>query len=149
VPVNGISGTIPDSIWLGDRVDLRTLLITSQLALSLTSLLVYQTTLSVGWQCLFAFLMGACGIGFFLPNVNSAVQRSVRPEQVGRAQGLGIGCVFGAPAFSGLLFGALVDQLGWRQAALWQITLLPLLAVVALAFVRTSQFTKGDTVHDH
>jgi MFS family permease len=128
--------------WLGDRVNLRTLLITSQLALSLTSLLVYQTTLSVGWQCLFAFLMGACGIGFFLPNVNSAVQKSVRPEQVGRAQGLGISCVFGAAAFSGLLFGALVDQLGWRQAALWQITLLPLFAVVALAFVRTSQFSK-------
>ena len=139
--------------WLSDRVNQRTVLIVSYLALAATSVAVYQTHLAVGWQCVLAFLMGALGLGFIWSNTNSALQRSVRPEKVGRASGLFITTYYTAAAVSGLLFAALVDWLGWSQAGLWQITLLSVVGVVAVAFVRTPQLITGivrrDSDHAH
>jgi MFS family permease len=141
VGFGGLAGILGG--WIGDRVDQRNLLIGSLVAMSITSLLIFQVQASLGWQLVFAFLMGAFGTGVLFPNANSAIQRAVRPNQVGRAAGLFVTCYYGPAAFSGLLFGALVAGLGWRQAGLWQMTLLPLVAVVALAFVRTSQFNNA------
>ncbi|MEV6324107.1 MFS transporter [Nocardia sp. NPDC051787] len=129
--------------WLGDRVDQRKLLIGSHLALSLIGILIYQVQGTLGWQCVFAFLMGVFGTGFMFPNSNSAIQRAVRPNQVGRAAGLFVTSYYGTAAFSGLLFAALVASFGWRQAGLWQVTVLPLVAVLALVFVRTAQFNNA------
>lgn len=129
--------------WLGDRVNQRTILMASYLALAVTGVAMYQTHLTPGWQCALAFLMGAFGIGSVYPNLNSAMQRSARPEQVGRATGLFISSYYVASAFSGLLFAALADSFGWRQAGLWQITLLSLVGVAALAFVQPSRFVNA------
>ncbi|MEU7656945.1 MFS transporter [Streptomyces lincolnensis] len=127
--------------WLGDRVNQRTLLAVSLLAVSAISLCIYTTQAGVGVQCVYAFLMGAFGLGFIYPNTNSAIQRAVRPEQIGRASGLFVSSYYGPAAFSGLLFAALVDSFGWGRAGLLQVTVLPLVAVAALVFVRTSQFS--------
>ncbi|MFI1030038.1 MFS transporter [Streptomyces sp. NPDC020951] len=129
--------------WLGDRFNQRTLLILSLLAVSAISVCIYQTHASVTVQCLFAFLMGAFGLGFIYPNTNSAMQRAVRPEQIGRASGLFVTGYYGPAAFSGLLFAALVESFGWSRAGLLQVTVLPLLGVVALTFVRTSRFNNA------
>lgn len=126
--------------WLGDRVDQRNLLIVTYLALAATSLLVYQTHSTPGWQYFYAFLMGAFGVGSLYPNTSSAMQRAVRPDRVGSAAGLFISSYYISAAFSGLLFATLVDGLGWSQAGLWQVTLLSLLAVGSLALVRGSRF---------
>ena len=141
VGLGGMTGLVGG--WLGDRVNQRNLLIASQIAVSATGLLVYQTTVGLGWQCVFAFLMGAFGTGVLFPNSNSAIQRAVRPEQVGRGAGLFVSCYYGTAAFSGLLFAALVGVVGWRGAGLWQVTVLPLLSVIALAFVRPSRFNNA------
>jgi MFS family permease len=141
VGFGGVAGLLGG--WLGDRVDQRNLLIGSQLALSVTGVLIYQVQGTLGWQCLFAFLAGVFGTGFVFPNSNSAMQRAVRPDQVGRAAGLFVSCYYVTAAVSGLLFAALVAEFGWRQAGLWQVTVLPLVAVVALLFVRTSQFSNA------
>ncbi|MFJ4974564.1 MFS transporter [Streptomyces coeruleorubidus] len=125
--------------WLGDRVNQRSLLIVTYLAVSATSLLVYQTQVTVGWQCLFAAAMGFFAVGSLYTNHNSAMQRAVRPNQVGRASGLFISSYYISSAFSGLLFAALVNRFGWSQAGMWQVTLLPLVAVVALVFVRPAR----------
>lgn len=129
--------------WLGDRFNQRNLLILSLLAVSAISVCIYQTHASVAVQCVFAFLMGAFGLGFIYPNTNSAMQRAVRPEQIGRASGLFVTSYYGPAAFSGLLFAALVDSFGWSQAGLLQVTVLPLLGVAALTFVRTSRFNNA------
>ncbi|MFF3849490.1 MFS transporter [Streptomyces sp. NPDC002328] len=129
--------------WLGDRVDQRALLILSLLAVSAISVCIYETRASVGVQCVFAFLMGAFGLGFLYPNTNSAMQRAVRPGQIGRASGLFVTSYYGTAAFSGLLFAALVDSFGWSRAGLLQVTVLPLAGVTALCFVRTSLFNNA------
>lgn len=130
--------------WLGDRVNQRNLLILSMLAVSAISVCVYETQAGVGVQCVFAFLMGAFGLGFIYPNSNSAMQRAVRPSQIGRASGLFVTGYYGPAAFSGLLFAALVDSFGWTRAGVLQVTLLPLVGVAALAFVRPSLFNNAD-----
>ncbi|MFF7870746.1 MFS transporter [Streptomyces qaidamensis] len=129
--------------WLGDRVNQRNLLIISLLAVSVISVCIYETRATVGVQCVFAFLMGAFGLGFIYPNTNSAIQRAVRPAQIGRASGLFVTGYYGPAAFSGLLFAALVDSFGWSRAGMLQVTVLPLLGVVALAFVRPAQFNNA------
>lgn len=129
--------------WLGDRVNQRKLLILGLLAVSAVGVCIYETQAGVSVQCVFAFLMGAFGLGFLYPNTNSAMQRAVRPEQIGRASGLFVASYYGTAAFSGLLFAALVDSFGWRSAGLLQVTLLPLAGVAALAFVRTAQFNNA------
>ncbi|MFF6806941.1 MFS transporter [Streptomyces sp. NPDC012616] len=129
--------------WLGDRINQRDLLIASLLAVSVIAACIYETHAGVGPQCVFAFLMGAFGLGFIYPNSNSAMQRAVRPEQIGRASGLFVTSYYGTAAFSGLLFAALVDSFGWSGAGLLQVTLLPLVGVAALAFVRPAQFNNA------
>ncbi|MGW1024908.1 MFS transporter [Streptomyces sp. NPDC002577] len=129
--------------WLGDRVNQRNLLILSLLAVSAIGVCIYETHAGVGVQCVFAFLMGAFGLGFIYPNTNSAIQRAVRPEQIGRASGLFVTSYYGTAAFSGLLFAALVDSFGWSRAGLLQVTLLPLVGVAALTFVRPARFNNA------
>ncbi|MGX5210494.1 MFS transporter [Streptomyces violaceus] len=129
--------------WLGDRVNQRNLLILSLLAVSVISTCIYETRAAVGPQCVFAFLMGAFGLGFVYPNTNSAMQRAVRPSQIGRASGLFVSSYYGPAAFSGLLFAALVETFDWSRAGLLQVTLLPLAAVAALAFVRPARFNNA------
>lgn len=129
--------------WLGDRVNQRNLLIVSMLAVSAISVCIYQTQAGVGMQCVLAFLMGAFGLGFIYPNTNSAIQRAVRPEQIGRASGLFVTSYYGTAAFSGLFFAALVDSFGWSRAGLLQVTVLPLVGVLALTFVRPAQFNNA------
>ncbi|KDN79512.1 MFS transporter [Streptomyces olindensis] len=129
--------------WLGDRVNQRSLLAVSLLAVSAISVCVYETQVGAGVQCVFAFLMGAFGLGFVYPNTNSAMQRAVRPSQIGRASGLFVTSYYGPAAFSGLLFAALVDSFGWSGAGLLQVTLLPLVGVAALLFVRPADFNNA------
>jgi MFS family permease len=129
--------------WLGDRFNQRNLLILSMLAVSAISVCIYETQAGIGMQCVFAFLMGAFGLGFVYPNTNSAIQRAVRPAQIGRASGLFVTSYYGPAAFSGLLFAALVDSFGWDRAGLLQVTVLPLAGALALAFVRPSKFNNA------
>ncbi|MFE4668794.1 MFS transporter [Streptomyces sp. NPDC056716] len=126
--------------WLGDRVDQRKVLIFAYAALSVTSLFVYQTEVTPGWQCLFAFFMGVFGLGTLYTNHNSAIQRAVRPDQVGRSTGLFVTSFYLCAAFSGLLFASLVEASGWGAAGLWQVTLLPLVAICVVACVRRAGF---------
>jgi MFS family permease len=129
--------------WLGDRFNQRNLLILSMLAVSVISVCIYETHAGVGMQCVFAFFMGAFGLGFIYPNTNSAIQRAVRPAQIGRASGLFVTSYYGPAAFSGLLFAALVDSFGWDTAGLLQVTVLPLVGALALTFVRPSKFNNA------
>ena len=71
------------------------------------------------------------------------MQRAVRPHQVGRAAGLFVTSYYGVAAFSGLVLGGLANAIGWRQAGFWQITVLPLIGIAALLFVRTDEFNNA------
>jgi MFS-type transporter involved in bile tolerance (Atg22 family) len=69
-------------------------------------------------------------------NTLALLQRSVRPDKVGRATGLFTSLHFLGGGFSGFLFGALVDKFGWANAGLLQETMVPILAILLLLAVR-------------
>lgn len=121
--------------WLADRVDQRMLMAVGFVGSALTALLAYQFVTDPGGQYVLAFLMGVFASGILFTNASTVLQRSVRPEHVGRGTGIFILTYYVAAAVSGLLFARLVAGLGWAGAGLVQLTLLPIVGLVALALV--------------
>lgn len=147
VGLGGLAGLFGG--WIGDRINQRILLIVSLIVMAVIGVLIYQVQASFAWQCVFACLMGVFGTGVFFPNTNSAIQRAVRPHQVGRAAGLFVTCYYGSAAFSGLLFAALVPMLGWQGAGLLQVTVLPLVAAAIMLIVQPSLFNNAARAATH
>jgi MFS family permease len=147
VGLGGLAGLFGG--WIGDRLNQRILLIVSLIVMAVIGVLIYQVQASFAWQCVFACLMGVFGTGVFFPNTNSAIQRAVRPHQVGRAAGLFVTCYYGSAAFSGLLFAALVPKLGWQGAGLLQVTVLPLVAAAIMLIVQPSLFNNAARAATH
>jgi len=125
--------------WLADRVDQRILMAVGFVGTSLTALLAYQVAGGVTAQYALAFLMGTFASGVLFTNCATVLQRSVRPEHVGRGAGLFTLTYYVAAAFSGLIFARLVAGMGWSGAGLVQLTLLPVLGLAALALVDPSR----------
>ena len=121
--------------WLADRYDQRLLLAVGFVGSALTALAAYRFAEGPGTHYVLAFLMGVFASGFLFTNCTTAMQRAVRPEQVGRGAGLFMLTYYVAAAFSGLLFARLVGSIGWDGAGLVQLTLLPLVGIAALALV--------------
>ena len=125
--------------WLADRYDQRVLLAVGFVGAGLTALLAYQWVADPAGQYVLAFLMGTFASGFLFTNCTTVLQRSVRPEHVGRGAGMFMLTYYVAAAVSGLLFARLVAGLGWSGAGLVQLTLLPILGLAALLIVDTSR----------
>jgi MFS family permease len=121
--------------WLADRMDQRTLMAVGFAGTSVTALLAYQVAGGPAAQYVLAFLMGTFASGVLFTNCTTVLQRSVRPEHVGRGAGLFTLTYYVAAALSGLLFARLVAGLGWAGAGLVQLTLLPLIGLAALMIV--------------
>jgi MFS family permease len=121
--------------WLADRVDQRLLMAVGFVGTSVTALFAYRFADGAAAQYVLAFLMGTFASGVLFTNCATVLQRSVRPEHVGRGAGLFTLTYYVAAAFSGLLFARLVAGMGWDGAGLVQLTVLPLVGLVALALV--------------
>jgi MFS family permease len=118
--------------WLGDRFDPRKTLLVTYAGIAISAWLVFNGSNSPLWHYFTAFALAAFVAGSMFTNVNSTMQRSVRPEHVGRAAGLYVTTYYLAAAVSGYVFAELVELLGWTQAALWQLTIVPALALIPL-----------------
>jgi MFS family permease len=121
--------------WLADRVDQRILLAVGFVGTALSTLLAYSMATGAAAQYVLAFLIGTFASGVLFTNCTTVLQRSVRPEHVGRGAGLFILTYYVAAAVSGLIFARLVAGVGWQGAGLVQLTLLPLLGLAALVLV--------------
>jgi MFS family permease len=121
--------------WLADRVDQRLLLAVGFVGTAASTLLSYSVATGAAAQYVLAFLIGTFASGVLFTNCTTVLQRSVRPEHVGRGAGLFILTYYVAAAVSGLIFARLVAGIGWQGAGLVQLTLLPLLGIAALALV--------------
>jgi MFS family permease len=121
--------------WLADRVDQRILLAVGFVGTAVSTLLAYTVATGAAAQYVLAFLIGTFASGVLFTNCTTVLQRSVRPEHVGRGAGLFILTYYVAAAVSGLIFARLVAGIGWQGAGLVQLTLLPLLGLAALMLV--------------
>jgi MFS family permease len=125
--------------WLGDRMSQPRLLAFALAATAVSTYFMYQVATTPSAQYVLSFLVGTFGSGFLFTNCATAMQRAVRPEHVGRGAGLFILFYYVAAAFSGLLFARLVGLLGWDGAGLWQLTILPIVGIAAVALLQTSK----------
>jgi MFS family permease len=129
--------------WLGDRYNQRSVLLVTYVGVAVSGWLVFHGPPTPVAQCVLAFLMGTATAGSMFTNVNSTMQRSVRATHVGRAAGLFVATYYTAAAVSGFLFAELVGALGWQQAAMWQLTVLPALTLVPLWFLDSTKIISG------
>jgi MFS family permease len=135
--------------YLGDKLNQKWVLIVALLAGCVVGYLIFNGPTSTGAQFLLSFCEGAIGSGFCFVNVYSAMQRAVRPHMIGRASGLFVSCLYIPSSVAGYLFAKLVQELNWGAAGLIQLTLLPLIAVAAMAFVNTRRFSNATLLPGH
>jgi MFS family permease len=125
--------------WLGDRFQQRWVTAVAFALLAVVGYSMYNIATSGPWQSFLSFMTGALGSGFVFVNLLSLLQRSVRPHMVGRASGIFLTSLFGAGSTAGYLMGALVDALGWSGAALIELTLFPVIGIIAMVLVDPKQ----------
>jgi MFS family permease len=135
--------------WLGDKVNQKWLLIVALLAGCVVGYLIFNGPTSPAGQNILSFCEGAIGSGFCFVNVYSAMQRSVRPAMIGRASGIFVTCLYVPSSLAGYLFAELKNGLDWGGAGLVQLTLLPLIGVVAMLFVDPRRFSNATVLPGH
>jgi MFS family permease len=135
--------------WLGDRVNQRNLMIAALLAGAVVGYLLFNGPTTLGPQVVLSFAEGAIASGFLFVNIYSSMQRAVRPTMVGRASGLYVASFYIPAALAGYLFSALVAGTGWGGAALWQLSVLPIVGVVVLLFVDVRRFSNARVPAHH
>jgi MFS family permease len=125
--------------WCGDRFPQRWVTAIAFGLLAAVGYAMYNWSTSLQSQSILSFLTGALASGFVFVNLLSLLQRSVRPHLVGCASGIFLTSLFGAASTAGYLLGVLVGAFGWGGAALVELTLLPIIGIIAMALVDPRQ----------
>lgn len=125
--------------WCGDRFPQRWVIAVAFACLAAVGYSMYNIATGVGAQSLLTFLTGFFGSAFVFVNLLSLLQRSVRPEMVGRASGIFLTSLFGAGSVAGYLMGWLVQNFGWGGAALIELTLFPVIGIIAMVLIDPKQ----------
>jgi MFS family permease len=125
--------------WFGDRFPQRWVTAIAFGLLAAVGYAMYNWSTSLQSQSILSFLTGALASGFVFVNLLSLLQRSVRPQLVGCASGIFLTALFGAGSTAGYLLAVLVGAFGWGGAALIELTLFPLVGIIAMALVDPRQ----------
>jgi len=125
--------------WFGDRFPQRWVIAVAFACLAAVGYSMYNGATLMSTQSLLCFLTGAFGSGFVFVNLLSLLQRSVRPQMVGRASGIFLTSLFGSASTAGYLMGWLVTKLGWGGAAVVELTLFPVIGIIAMALIKPNQ----------
>ena len=121
--------------WFNDRYNPKVVLIVTYAGVAVAALLVFNGADTPAWHYTFAFVFAVFASGSLHSNVNSTLQRSVRPDKVGRAGGLFISSYYATAAVSGFVMAKLVGEVGWTTAAFVQYTMVPVIAVGVLCLI--------------
>jgi MFS family permease len=125
--------------WFGDRFPQHWVIAIAFALLAIVGFSMYNVSTSLQTQSFLSFMTGAIGSGFVFVNLLSMLQRSVQPQMVGRASGIFLTTLFGAASTAGYLMGWLVGIFGWGTAALIELTLFPVIGIVAMLMVNPKQ----------
>ena len=123
--------------YVADRYSQRWIAIIATFVMLVTSYLLFNVARSAPAQDALALLFGAAGSGVVFVNTYSLIQRCVRPQSIGRASGVMVTCLYLPASLAGFLFAVLRNHLGWGDAALLQLCLVPLVAIVGMLFLDT------------
>ncbi len=125
--------------WIGDRLSQRWAVVASWIGSIVCGYLIFNVVTGVWQQNVLAFLMGIFSSSLYVPNLISTFQRSVRPHLVGKASSVYLAGGYLGGAFSGYLLGWLVGLYGWGGAGLIQLSILPMIGVIALLCMKNRE----------
>lgn len=131
--------------YLGDRFNQRWVITIALACGMVVGYLLFNVARDAVTQDVLSFLEGTFGSGLLFVNVYSFVQRSVRPALIGRASGLFVASLYLPSALAGYLFALLVGQVGWGDAAIGQMVLLPIVGIVAMLLVDESRVSRASS----
>lgn len=120
--------------WLADRLDQRLINLIAIAVLALNAYLLFNVVTSPTWQVLLSLVQGSAASGFFFVNTYALMQRSVRPDFVGRATGLVVTFLYIPASLAGYVFAMLKGEFGWGDAATLQLSLSLTIPFVAMLF---------------
>jgi len=118
--------------WISDRLTTRYVAIAAYCGLAINAFLIFDVATSPQFIFVLSATEGLFASSFLHPCGLSLVQRSVRPEMIGRATGFFTSMMFLGGAGSGLLFAWLADRISWNAAGLIQISLFSAITVITL-----------------
>jgi len=129
----------PVAGYIATKINSREFLIVALLGFAFNSYLGFVVFTSVTSQIAFAFLEGmfASGIAFVL--MYALIQRTVRPNYVGRASGLFVLGFYLPSAFSGYIFADLATKYSFGFAAIVQLVIIALIAIIPILFIQNTK----------
>lgn len=120
--------------WLADRFDQIVINLVAIAVLAVNAYLLFNIVTSPTWQVLLSFVQGSAASGFFFVNTYALMQRSVRPDFVGRATGLVVTFLYIPASLAGYIFATLKGEYGWGDAATLQLSLSLTIPFIAMLF---------------
>jgi len=121
--------------YVADRLSQRWIGIIATSVMLANSYLMFNVAKSPLAQDALAFMFGAVGSGVLFVNTYSLIQRCVRPQLIGRASGVMVTCLYLPASLAGYLFALLRTRYGWGDAAVLQLCLVPMIAIIAMMFL--------------
>ncbi|MEU7852883.1 MFS transporter [Nonomuraea sp. NPDC049141] len=150
--VIGLSGLAafasPLGGYLVDRWSPRVVLPALNLGVAASGCALFLGSGSTAWQATFSFLFGLFASSGMYVAAAGYLVKSVSGENVSRAAGLFVTCIYVAAGVSGLLFSRLVSATGWTTAGMVQIVGFSVLGAVLALALRPHLFSKT-TTEDH
>lgn len=120
--------------WLADRIDQIVINLVAIAVLAVNAYLLFNIVTSPTWQVLLSFVQGSAASGFFFVNTYALMQRSVRPDFVGRATGLVVTFLYIPASLAGYVFAMLKGEYGWGEAATLQLSMSLAVPFIAMLF---------------
>ena len=120
--------------WLADRFDQIVINLVAIALLAVNAYLLFNIVTSPAGQVLLSFVQGSAASGFFFVNTYALMQRSVRPDFVGRATGLVVTFLYIPAALAGYVFAMLKGEYGWGEAATLQLSMSLAVPFIAMLF---------------
>jgi MFS family permease len=125
--------------WVGDRISTRWIIVSGYCGVIITQFLLFNGATQPWQHQVLSFFQGFFASSTLHPNNLAMVQKSVRPEMIGRATGLFQVCHYGGGTVAGLLLASLVGRFGWHTAGLIQQAMFPMVGIVAMLFIKEGQ----------
>jgi MFS family permease len=123
--------------YVADRVSQRAVAMAATLAMLVVNYLLFNVVKSPVGHDILALFAGAIGSGVIFVNTYSLIQRCVRSSDVGRASGIMVTSLYLPASLGGYLFALLHNQFGWGGAAVLQLCLVPIIAMISMTLFDT------------
>jgi MFS family permease len=118
---------------IADRVDQRRLNVIGFLGIMVLGVAIFAFTTPLPVQMIFSLLLGISFTGIVYTNTSTLLQRSVDVRYVGRVSGIFVAAMYIPASASGYFFAHMRDSFGWEVAGVIQLTVIPIIGLVAMA----------------